>query len=161
MCGVARLHVSRYFVVRGKIWCLRRCCPAVGGPCRALCSVSIRRTGLSQPQNLLSSIEGSLLVLVCSPHRGQEDHDVWYRSWSIICHALLPPSARAPLVTLAFSSLRAELGRMDDVMALVHSAYRLSSYRQLYADDRCRVVLPVISLVEEDTTLLPPHPVGG
>ena len=85
-----------------------------------------------------------------SPHRGQEgeaammhaneDHDVWYRSCSIICHARLPLSARAPLVTLAFFSLRAELGRMDDVMALVHSAYHLSNYRQLYADDRCRVV---------------------
>ena len=50
---------------------------------------------------------------------------------------------------------------MDDVMALVHSAYRLSNYRQLYADDRCRVVLPVLSLIDKDTTLLPPHPVGG
>ena len=50
---------------------------------------------------------------------------------------------------------------MDDVMALVHSAYRLSNYHQLYADDRRRVVLPVLSLIDEDTTLLPPHPVGG
>lgn len=50
---------------------------------------------------------------------------------------------------------------MDRVMDLIDPAYRLENYRQLYEDPSCLVVLPVLDMIAEDTSLLPPRPVDG
>eukprot|EP00752_Nemacystus_decipiens_P013035 g11532.t1 len=54
-----------------------------------------------------------------------------------------------------------EIGEMERVMGLIHPAYRLENYRQAYEDPSAALVLPVLEMVEEDTSLRPPLPVDG
>lgn len=60
-----------------------------------------------------------------------------------------------------FLQLLVEINDMDRVMGLIDPAYRLENYRRLYEDPRCLVVLPVLDMIDEDTSLLPPRPVNG
>ncbi|CAM9210391.1 unnamed protein product, partial [Laminaria digitata] len=46
-------------------------------------------------------------------------------------------------------------------VGLVDSGYRLDTYRALYADERCQVLLPVPDELAVDTTMLPPRQVKG
>ena len=46
-------------------------------------------------------------------------------------------------------------------MGLIHPAYGLENYRQAYEDPSAALVLPVLEMVEEDTSLRPPLPVDG
>ena len=50
---------------------------------------------------------------------------------------------------------------MGRVIDLIDPAYRLENYRQLYEDPSRVLVLPVLDMIAEDTSLLPPRPVEG
>lgn len=50
---------------------------------------------------------------------------------------------------------------MDEVMNLMHPAYRIQHYRETYNNDAFRILLPVPSMLEADTTLVPPAEVDG
>ena len=50
---------------------------------------------------------------------------------------------------------------MEEVMNLMHPAYRIEHYRETYNDERFRILLPVESMLEVDPTLLKDIPVAG
>ena len=50
---------------------------------------------------------------------------------------------------------------MEEVMNLMHPAYRMEHYRETYNNETFRILLPVPSMLEADPTLLPPARVDG
>ena len=64
----------------------------------------------------------------------------------------LPSPPPPPPLMSVRCLFRADTDQMDAVMDLIHPAYHLSNYRQLYHDPLHRVVLPLVSVIEEDST---------